>query len=55
MIGDSNKMRQSVMRAASMLCVQSETDKEQTKGKTKQGVVACAFHLSTSLIYRVPG
>lgn len=55
MIGDSNKMRQSVMRAASMLCVQSETDKEQTKGKTKQGVVAYAFHLSTSLIYRVPG
>ena len=43
------------MRVASMLCVQSETDKEQTKGKTKQGMVVYAFHLSTSLIYRVLG
>lgn len=43
------------MRAASMLCVQSEIDEGQTKGETKQGVVAYAFHLSTSPIYQVPG
>lgn len=43
------------MRVASMLCVQSEIAEEQTKGETKQGMVAYAFHLSTNLIYQVPG
>lgn len=43
------------MRVASIPCVQSEIDEQKTKGETKQGVVAYAFHLSSSLIYQVPG